>query len=123
MIEKLDGRERVRSVEVEQVSGATDGGGFLGGNAAETEVVQLEGEKRWIACADESPADDLFDGAGKRRDCNGIPDFQENSFGPVGEPIKLGVGVLDGDKRVEALDDGASLTARMRRGRRPPCFA
>src|SRR6185437_4450315 len=104
LIEKLDGCERVRSIEIEQMRGAADGRGFLGGNAAEAEVVQLEGEKRWIAGADERPADDLLDGAGKRRDGDAIPDFQEDGFGPVGEPIEFGIGVLDGDERVETLD-------------------
>src|SRR6266478_7696391 len=89
--------------------GAANGRGFLGGDAAESEVVQLEGKKRRIAGADKSFADDLLDGAGKRGDRNGIPDLDEKRFRPVGKPIELRVGVFDGDKRVVGFDDRAFL--------------
>ena len=35
--------------------------------------------------------------------------MEKDSFRPVGEPIKFGIGVLDGDERVAAFDDGAFL--------------
>ena len=62
--------------------------------------MQLEGEQGRIAGAHEGFADDLLDGAGKRSNGNRIPDLQENGFRPVGEPIKFGIGVLDGDEGI-----------------------
>src|SRR5258708_19019340 len=41
--------------------GAANGGGFLGRDAAETEVVEFERKKRRIAGANQSCADDLLD--------------------------------------------------------------
>ena len=89
--------------------GASDGGGFLGRDAAESEVMQLERKKRRIAGAHEGFADDLLDGARKSGDRDGIPDLDEKRFRPVGEPIKFGVGVFDSDKGVVSSDDGAFL--------------
>ena len=87
--------------------GAADGGGFLGRDAAESEVVELEGKKRRIAGTDEGFADDLLDGARECGDGDGIPDLDEKRFRPVGEPIELRVGVLDGDEGVVGFDDRA----------------
>src|SRR5437016_9733301 len=89
--------------------GTADGGGFLGRDAAESEVVELKGEKCRIAGANKSFANDLFDRAGKCGDGDGIPDLQENGFGPVGEPIEFRVGVLDGNEGVVAFDYCAFL--------------
>src|SRR6266404_7042701 len=88
LIEKLNGGERVRTEKIEQMRSASDGGGFPGGNAAETEIVQLEGKQGRIAGANQRFADDLLDGTRECGDGDGIPDLQENGLGPVGEPIK-----------------------------------
>src|SRR5438445_251706 len=109
LIEKLKGGERVRAQEIDEMSGAADGGGLLGGDTTESEVVELEGEKRRIAGTHESFANDLLDGARKSGDGDGIPDLDENRFGPVGEPVEFGVGVFDGDERVVGFYDGAFL--------------
>ena len=122
LIEELNGGQRVRAEKIQQMSGAADGRGFFGGNAAETEVVQFEREQRGIAGADKRPADDLLDGAGKRGDGDGIPHLQENGFRPVGEPVEFRVGVLDGDERVEALDDGAFLDGANAQRQAPAMF-
>ncbi len=89
--------------------GAADGGGFLGGNAAESEVMELEGKERRIAGTNKSFADDLLDGARECGDGNGVPGLDEKRFSPVGEPVKLRIGVFDGDQRVLGFDDGAFL--------------
>jgi hypothetical protein len=109
LVEKLDRSEGVCPEEIKEMRGAADGRGFLGRDAAESEVVELEGEERRITSADEGFADDLLDGAGKGGHGDGIPNLQKNGFGPVGKPIKLGVGVFNGDERVMAFDDGAFL--------------
>src|SRR3981081_3998045 len=61
LVEELNGRKRVRAEKIQQMRGAADGGGFLGRDAAESEVVQLEGKERGIAGAHEGFADDLLD--------------------------------------------------------------
>ena len=123
LIEKLNGGKRVRSEKIQQMRGAANGGGFLGGDAAESKVVQLERKKRRIASANEGFANYLLDGARQSGDGNGIPDLDEDCFGPVGEPVEFGVGVCNGDERVVGFTTVPSWTARMRRGRRPPCLA
>src|SRR5216683_1251879 len=87
--------------------GAADGGGFLGGDSAKAEVVELERKKRGIAGADQGFANDLLDRAGKRGDRDGIPDLDQKRFGPVSEPVELRIGVFNGDERVVSFDDGA----------------
>src|SRR5579863_4625652 len=89
--------------------GAADGRGFFRRNSAKPKVVKLEREKRRIPRADKRSADHLLDRARKRRNGDGIPDLEKNSFRPVGETIKLGVGVFDGDQGVETFDDSAFL--------------
>src|SRR5258708_19454367 len=91
------------------MSRAADGGRLLGGDAAESEVVELEGKKRRIAGAHQGFADDLLDSARECGDGNGIPDLDKKSFGPVSEPVKLGVGIFDGDECVVSFDTDASL--------------
>src|SRR5690349_17506760 len=83
--------------------------GLLGGNSAEPEVMQLERKECWIPGPDESPADHLLDGTGQGCHGDRIPDLQEYSFGPVGQPIEFGIGVFDGDKGIKTLDDRALL--------------
>src|SRR5882672_5180104 len=119
LVEKLDGGKRVRAEEIEKMGGAADGCGFFRGHTAKSEVVQLEREQGRIASADEGFADDLLDGAGKRGDGNGIPDLEKYGFRPVGEPIELRVGVLDGDEGVLTLDDGAFLDGADAEGQAP----
>src|SRR6266436_1920797 len=89
--------------------GAADGGGFFGRDAAETEVVQLEGKKRRIAGANQRFADDLLDRARERGHGDGIPHLDEKRFSPVGEPEKFRIGVFDGDEGVVRFDDRAFL--------------
>src|SRR6266403_351096 len=93
LVEELNGRKRVRAEKIQQMRGAADGGGFLGRDAAESEVVQLEGKERGIAGAHEGFADDLLDRTRERGDGDRIPDLDEKRFRPVGEPVELGVGV------------------------------
>jgi len=109
LIEKLECGERVRTQEIDQMRGATDGGGFLGGDAAKAEIMQLEAEERRITGAHEGFANDLLDGARKCSNRDGIPNLDEKRFGPIGEPVELGVGVFDGDERVVCFDDSAFL--------------
>jgi len=80
---------------------------------------QLEGEQRRIAGAHEGFADDLLDGAGERSNGDGVPDLQEDGFGPVGEPIEFRVGVFDGDESVLTFDDGAFLDGANAEGQAP----
>src|SRR5712692_11869423 len=94
LVEELNGGKRVRAEKIQQMRGAANGGGFLGRDAAESEVVQLERKQRGIAGAHEGFADDLLDGAGKRGNGDGIPDLDEKRFGPVGEPVEFRVGIL-----------------------------
>src|SRR6266852_3401531 len=87
LIEELNGGQRVRAEKIQQMRGAADGGGFLGRDAAESEVVELERKKRGIAGANKGFADDLLDRTRERRNRDGIPDLDEKRFGPVGEPV------------------------------------
>jgi len=109
LIEKLECGERVRTQEIDQMRSATDGGGFLGGDAAKAEIMQLEAEERRITGAHEGFANDLLDGARKCSNRDGIPNLDEKRFGPIGEPVELGIGVFDGDERVVCFDDSAFL--------------
>src|SRR5712692_4467511 len=109
LIEDLNGGKCIRAEKIQQMRGAADSGGFLGGNAAESEIVELKGKKRRIAGANQSCADDLLDRAGECGNGDGIPDLDKKRFGPVGEPVGFGVGVFDGDERVVSFDDGAFL--------------
>ena len=49
LIEKLDCRQRVRAEKIEEMSRSADGSGFFRGDAAESEVMQLEGKQGRIA--------------------------------------------------------------------------
>ncbi len=109
LVEKLNGRKRVRAEKIDEMRGAANGCGFFGGNAAKSEVVQLEGKKRRIAGADKRFADDLLDGARQRGNGDGIPDLDEKRLRPIGEPVEFRIGVFDGDERVVSLNDGAFL--------------
>src|SRR5260370_128739 len=104
------------------MSRAADGGRLLGGDAAESEVVELEGKKRRIAGAHQGFADDLLDSARECGDGNGIPDLDKKRFGPVSEPVKLGVGIFDGDESVVSFDDGAFLDSADAERQSPAVF-
>src|SRR5260370_8654751 len=104
------------------MSRAADGGRLLGGDGAESEVVELEGKKRRIAGAHQGFADDLLDSARECGDGNGIPDLDKKRFGPVSEPVKLGVGIFDGDERVVSFDDGAFLDSADAERQSPAVF-
>ena len=123
LIEQLNGGECVCAREIEEMGRAADGGGFLGGDAAKSEIVQLERQQRRIAGADQGFADDLLDGARKRGHSDGIPHLQQNRFGPVGEPVELRIGIFNGDERVVAFDDRAFLNRADAQRQLPPCLA
>src|SRR5260221_12028079 len=82
LIEQLNGCERVRTEKIEEMRGASDGGGFPGGNAAETEIVQLEGKQGRSAGANQRFADDLLEVTRECGDGDGIQDVQENGLDP-----------------------------------------
>src|SRR4029077_19203232 len=48
VMEKLTSSERVRAKKIQEMRRDSNGSGFLGRDATETEVVQLEGKKRRI---------------------------------------------------------------------------
>src|SRR5713226_7324752 len=109
LIEDLNGSKRVCAEKIQQMRGAANGCGFLGRDAAKSEIVQLEGKQGRIASANQGFADDLLDRAREGGDSDGIPDLDEKRFRPVGEPVKLRISVFDGDERVVGFDDRAFL--------------
>jgi len=79
------------------VCGATDGRGFAAAHAAEAEVVQFVRQERRVTGAHQRFAHRLFYTAAKRRDRDRIPNLKQDGFRPIGQPIKLRIGVFNSD--------------------------
>ena len=109
------GDERVRGAEVDQVRGAAEAGGLLGGDAAIAEVVEHHvGGGGIFSAALHGRFEDVEHSAGERGDSGRIPDLEQQRLQKIGEPVAGGVGVADGHQDVErghrgAFGDGADL--------------
>src|SRR6266478_2787007 len=77
--------------------GAANGRGFAAAYSAETKVVQFVRQERRITGAHQRFTNGLFYRAAKRGHGDRIPNLKQNRLRPIGEPIKLRVGVFNGD--------------------------
>ena len=76
---------------------AADCRGFAATHSAEAEVMQFVWQQRRITGAHQRFTNGLFYCAAEGCDCDWIPDLKQNRLRPIGEPIKLRIGVFDGD--------------------------
>src|SRR5882762_1006632 len=76
---------------------AADGRGFAATHSTEAEVMEFVWQERRITGAHQRFTDGLLYGAAEGCDCDWIPDLKQDGFRPVGQPIKLRIGVFDGD--------------------------
>src|SRR5947208_825258 len=77
--------------------GAADGRGFAAAYSAEAEVMQFVRQERQITGAHQRFTNGLFYRAAERCYGDRIPDLKQNRLSPIGEPIKLRIGVFDSD--------------------------
>src|SRR5260370_39523382 len=86
--------------KIEKMRGAADGRGFAATHATETKIMQFVQQERRIAGAHQRFTNGLFYCAAKRCHGDRIPDLKQSRLRPISEPIKLRIGIFNGDDGV-----------------------
>jgi len=97
LAEQFDGGKIISAQEIEEMRSAADSRGFAAAHAAETKIVQFVWQERGITSAFQGVSYGLFYGSAESSDRDGIPHLKQNGFRPVSQPVKLGIGIFDGD--------------------------
>src|SRR5262249_7217692 len=107
VLKKADAGNRVCALEINEVGSRADAGRLLAGDAAITEVVQLEINQWRIAGALQRCQKNFANGIGESAHGDGIPDFEQERFQVVGKPVTLRISVLNRHQDIQDVDQSS----------------